>query len=203
MSEQLAMSEQQHKPTGSASERILEVATDLFYKQGYRATGINEVIKKSGVAKATFYSHFPTKDDLCKVYLKGLIDKEMDFVESFIAAAKTPEGRFLAIIESLDPWLINTEFRGCAFINMASEIPDPNSPLRKPGKDLYDSLRLRVEELSRELIDSDAKKYGHLKVKELSNDYMVAFSGAAALGEIYHDIWPVKHALTTVNRLIG
>ena len=197
------MSQLQQKITGSPAERILEVATDLFYKQGYRATGINEIIKKSEVAKATFYSHFPTKDDLCKVYLKGLVEKELNFVESYIAAAKTPKGRFLAILESLNPWLIDTEFRGCAFINMASEIPDPNSPLRKPGKDLYDSMRSRVEELSQELIDSDAKKYGHLKAKELGNDYMVAFSGAIAMGEVYHDIWPVKHALMTVKRLIG
>ena len=194
---------QQDIPSGSAAERILEVATDLFYKQGYRATGINEVIKKSGVAKATFYSHFPTKDDLCKVYLKALIHKEMDFVETYIAAARTPKGRLLAIIESLGPWLIDTEFRGCAFINMASEIPDANSPLRKPGKDLYDNMRSRVETLSQELIDSDAKKYGHLKVKELSNHYMMAFSGAAALGEVYHDIWPVEHAIKTMKRLIG
>ena len=111
------MNELVQKSTGSAAERILEVATDLFYKQGYRATGINEVIKKSGVAKATFYSHFPTKDDLCKVYLKGLRDRELEFIDSYIAAASDPESRFLAVIESLEPWLIDTEFRGCAFIN--------------------------------------------------------------------------------------
>lgn len=197
------MSQAAQKPTGSAAERILAVATELFYKQGYRATGINEVIKKSGVAKATFYSHFPTKDDLCKVYLKGLSDRELEFVDSYIEAAKNPEQRFLAILESLEPWLIDTEFRGCAFINMASEIPDPGSPLRAPGKKLYDLLRSRVRTLSQELIDSDSKKYGHLDAEELSNDYMVIFSGAIGMGEIYHDIWPVDHAVKTMKRLIG
>jgi AcrR family transcriptional regulator len=197
------MSEKQTIPAGTPAQRILGVATELFYKQGYRATGINEVIKKSGVAKATFYNHYPTKDDLAKVYLKGLSDRELAFVDSYIEAGKNPKSRFLAIIESLVPWLIDTEFRGCAFINMASEIPDANSPLRKPGKELYSALRSRVETQAKELIESDAKKYGHLKTKELSNDCMMAFSGAVALGEVYNELWPVEHALKTMKRLIG
>ncbi len=45
--------------------------------------------------------------------------------------------------------------------------------------------------------------YGHLKAKELSNDYMVAFIGAVAMAEIYHDIWPVEHAIQSVRRAIG
>ena len=197
------MSKTQTKQGGTAAERIMDVASELFYKQGYRATGINEVIKKSGVAKATFYSHFPTKDDLCKVYLKGLSDNELAYMDSYMAAAKGIENRFYSIIQSLGPWLIDTEFRGCGFINMASEIPDSTSPLRNPGKNLYNKIRSRVEELSQELIDSDAKKYGHLDMKVLSNDYMVAFAGAVALAELYHDIWPLEHAVKTVKSLIG
>jgi AcrR family transcriptional regulator len=197
------MSETQDKPEGTAAERIMNVASELFYKQGYRATGINEVIKKSGVAKATFYSHFPTKDDLCKVYLKGLSESELAYIDGYMSAAKGVENRFYSIIQSLEAWLIDTEFRGCGFINMASEIPDFNSPLRKPGKKLYSNIRLRVEKVCQELIDSDADKYGHLDMKVLSSDYMVAFAGAVALAELYHDIWPVEHAVKTVRGLIG
>ena len=61
------------RPAGPPEERILAVASELFYRQGYRATGINEVIARSGVAKATFYNHFPSKEDLCLAYLQ-LID---------------------------------------------------------------------------------------------------------------------------------
>ena len=127
------MNEALSKKDGTAPERIIEVASELFYKQGYRATGINEVIKKSGVAKATFYSHFPTKDDLCMVYLESMSVKEQHFVDDAIANSKTTKDRFLSVIQSLEEWAQMTEFRGCAFLNIASEIPDPNSPLRKVG----------------------------------------------------------------------
>lgn len=181
----------------------MSVASDLFYRQGYRATGINEVIEKSGVAKATFYSHFPSKDDLALAYLQQLKDTEIVHVDNSIQAAKGRVNRFLAVIRSLEPWLLDTEFRGCAFINMASEVPDPRHPLRKVGREVYDFVRGRVATLAEELIASDARKYGHLDVKELTREYMVAFTGAISLAEIYHAIWPVKDALNTARRLIG
>ncbi len=181
----------------------MSVASDLFYRQGYRATGINEVIEKSGVAKATFYSHFPSKDDLALAYLQQLKDTEAVYVDSAIRAAKGRANRFLAVIRSLEPWLLDTEFRGCAFINMASEIPDPRHPLRKVGREVYNLVREQVAALAEELIASDAKKYGHLDAKELTREYMVVFTGAISLAEIYHAIWPVKDALNTARRLIG
>jgi AcrR family transcriptional regulator len=184
-------------------ERIMSVAADLFYKQGYRATGINEVIEKSGVAKATFYSHFPSKDDLALAYLLQLKESETVYVDNTIRAAEGRVNRFLAVIRSLEPWLLETEFRGCAFINMASEIPDPRHPLRKVGREVYDVVRERVAALAEELIASDARKYGHLDARELTSEYMVAFTGAISLAEIYHAIWPIEDALNTVRRLIG
>jgi AcrR family transcriptional regulator len=184
-------------------ERIMSVVADLFYRQGYRATGINEVIEKSGVAKATFYSHFPSKDDLALAYLLQLKDTEIAHVDNAIRAAKGRVNRFLAVIRSLEPWLLDTEFRGCAFINMASEIPDPRHPLRKVGREAYDFVRARVAVLAEELIASNARKYGHLDARELTSQYMVAFTGAISLAEIYHAIWPVKDALNTARRLIG
>ena len=181
----------------------MNVAADLFYKQGYRATGINEVIEKSGVAKATFYNHFPSKDDLGLAYLLQLKDTEVVYVDNAIRAAKGPVNRFLAVIRSLEPWLLETRFRGCAFINMASEIPDPRHPLRKVGREVYDHVRTQVARLAKELIASNARKYGHLDARELSSDYMVVFTGAISLAEIYHAIWPIEDAVNSVRRLIG
>ena len=181
----------------------MSVAADLFYKQGYRATGVNEVIEKSGVAKATFYSHFPSKDDLALAYLLQLKDAEVVYVGNAIRSAKGRVNRFLAVIRSLEPWLQDTQFRGCAFINMASEIPDPKHPLRKVGREVYDLVRAQVTTLAEELIASDARKYGHLDARELTSDYLVAFTGAISLAEIYHAIWPIEDAVNTVRRLIG
>jgi AcrR family transcriptional regulator len=187
----------------SARERILMTASELFYKQGYRATGINEVIKKSGVAKATFYNHFPTKDDLCKAYLIGAVDVELETLDELIESSKDPVSRFLSIIKFLKPWLIETKFRGCAFLHMVAEVPNPKSTLRKEGKRLYDGVRERVEMLTKELIDSDKKQFGHLKIENVVNQYLIVFGGAIALAEIYHADWPVEHGIKTLRSLIG
>lgn len=197
------MSKVMKKPSGSPRERIMSVASDLFYKQGYRATGVNEVIEKSGVAKATFYSHFPSKDDLGLAYLRQAKDGEIGHIENTIQTAKGPLERFFAVMQSLQPWMLDTGFRGCGFINMVAEIPDSKHPLRKVGRDLYDEVRERVEVLAGELVASNAKKYGHLDVKELTGEYMVAFTGAIALAGLYHALWPVTDAMNTVRRLIG
>jgi len=197
------MNKQRKSRTEPARDRILKVASDLFYNQGYRATGINEVIEKSGVAKATFYNHFPSKDDLYEVCLKGLSENELSFVDEAVRNAKGPRNRFLAVIQSLEPWSMNTNYRGCAFMNTASEVPDPDSRLRRVGTRLYDEIRFRVEGLAEELIASDAGKYGRLEVKTLANDYMIAFSGAVALAEVYHANWPIEHGVEAAKRLIG
>ncbi|MDH5445676.1 MAG: TetR/AcrR family transcriptional regulator [Gammaproteobacteria bacterium] len=189
--------------TSSARDRILEVATDLFYRQGYRATGINEVIDKSGVAKATFYKHFPSKDELYEACLKVLSENELCLVDEGIRCGNDPHSRLLAVLKWLETWAVNTDFRGCAFLHAASEVPDHNHRLRKVGTRLYDEIRHRVEKLAEELVASDTDKYGQLDAKVLASDFMVLFSGAVAMAELYHGIEPIRHAVDAFERLIG
>ena len=199
------MSPSNEKKMSEAAERIIDVASDLFYSQGYRATGINEVIKKADVAKATFYNHFPTKDDLCMSCLVALREQELNFLDHYIAATEQddPVTHFLCVIESMKPWAKNTDFRGCGFMNIAAEIPDYTNPLRKQGINLYDEIRKRVETLTARLIQSDQKQYGHLDPELIVNSYMLSFGGAVMYLELYHAIWPIDHALDTMRHLIG
>jgi AcrR family transcriptional regulator len=85
----------------TARDRILNTAADLFYRNGYRATGINEVIAKAEVAKATFYAHFPTKDDLCLAYLKDRNSREAGEIMDFVNSKRTPLTRFYAVMDSM------------------------------------------------------------------------------------------------------
>jgi AcrR family transcriptional regulator len=196
-------SSQTQKPAGAPVERILAVASDLFYRNGLRATGVNEVIGKSGVAKATFYSHFPSKDDLAEAYLEAAHREELAYLDRCLAAETKPLGRFLSVIASVRPWLIDHDFRGCPFINIASEVPDPNDRLRKVGRRLYERVRERVEALAEALIASDRNKYGHVDARKVSNEYMLIMAGALAMAEVYHDLAPAEHALIAVRRLVG
>ncbi|WP_303721864.1 TetR/AcrR family transcriptional regulator [Malonomonas rubra] len=184
-------------------ERILNTAAELFYHQGFRATGINEVISKSGVAKATFYSHFPTKDDLCLAYLKDRNISEFELVCAFVNDQTNPVERFLAVMKSLQPWLEANRLRGCAFLNMVAEVPDPRNRLRREGLQHYESLRTLIFDLAQDLINYNPHTYTNLTAKELADDYLVILGGAIAMAEIYHDIWPVKQGVKLIKRLIN
>ena len=131
-----------------------------------------------------------------------LSENELHFVDDGIQAAEGPRDRFISVIAILKSWAVDTEFRGCAFLNAASEIPDPTSRLRKVGTRLYDKIRTRVKQLAKELIESDPK-YRDFTVEQLVEDYMVAFSGAVALSQIYHAVWPIEQAIDSIERLIG
>jgi len=191
------------KPAGSPVERILAVAEDLFYRQGYRATGVNEVIEKSGVAKATFYSHFPAKDDLAEAYLERARQEELIYLARCLAAETEPLGRFLSVVVSVGPWLIEHDFRGCPFINMVSEVPEPDDRLVQVGRKLYAEVEARVKTLAEALIASDRARYGHLDAGEVSRQYMVIVAGALALSGVHRALWPAEDALNAVRRLVG
>ncbi|MBW2502953.1 MAG: TetR/AcrR family transcriptional regulator [Deltaproteobacteria bacterium] len=183
-------------------KKILEAAAELFFQQGYRATGINEVIARSGVAKATFYNHFPAKEDLCLAYLQDRNTSEYESIASFVNAHSSPKDRFLAVIESIVPWLEGNGKRGCAFLNMVAEVPDPSNRLRRMGVLHYNMVRDLVHNLAQDLIDSNRESYGSLNADQLADDYMVILVGAIAMVEVYSSTEPTHAAIRMVKRLI-
>ena len=183
-------------------ERMLKTASELFFHQGFRATGINEVIEKSGVAKATFYHHFPTKDELCLAYLRERNTSEFETIMAFVRDHDSPRGRFLAVVEAILPWLEANRLRGCVFLNMVAEVPDPGNKLRNEGVQHYARLRQLILQLAENLIESDPHSYGGLDADVLANDYLVILGGAIAMAEIYHDLWPARQAVSLIKRLI-
>lgn len=129
---------------GTARERILETALRLFYRQGIRATGVDKIIAESGVAKMSFYRNFPSKKDLVLAFLDRRHAFWMDWFKARIEAQSEREGRFrLGFIAGfLREWFESPEFRGCAFINTATETVDLSAEERR-----------RVLDHKQELID--------------------------------------------------
>jgi AcrR family transcriptional regulator len=110
-----------------ARRRVLDAASSLFYAEGIHAVGIDRVIAEAGVAKATFYHHFPSKDALVCAYLEG--------EDARVRRAMIPSGDMresvLAVFDALGEFTCGPGFRGCAFINAAAEYPDPRHPVRR------------------------------------------------------------------------
>lgn len=105
--------------TPSARERILLTAHELFYRDGIRATGIDRVIAESGVAKVTFYRHFPSKNDLIREFLEY---RHQHWMAWFIDALQRHGGGIDALPPALAEWFRDEGFRGCAFINSVGEL---------------------------------------------------------------------------------
>lgn len=113
----------------SKKEQILRVASELFNKQGIRATGVDQVVAESKVAKMTLYNHFPSKDELVLSYLKRQDEQWRDWFESSVnRRGGTPQNRLLAVYDVLGEWFVAPDFTGCAFIKTASEFSDDNHP---------------------------------------------------------------------------
>lgn len=106
----------------AARERILESAFRLFYAYGVRAVGIDRIIEESGVAKATFYKHFPSKDDLVVAYLDkvdGIWTGQLR--DAAAAAGESPRDQLVGMFDALGGACRRDGYRGCAFINAAAE----------------------------------------------------------------------------------
>lgn len=166
------------------------------------ATGINQIIDESGVAKATFYAHFPAKEDLCLAYLRSMAAQETALLQRTLEKRRSPISRFMAPIEILGPWLEETHFRGCAFLNIASEVPDASAPARKVGRQFYQSQQQTIESLTRDLIKSDPKRYSGLEPTAIAQRYNLIFLGVVGLCEIYQSIDPLKEGSKLVRAFV-
>jgi AcrR family transcriptional regulator len=115
-----------------ARERILDASYELFSQRGIRAVGVNEVIERAGVATATLYRHFPSKDELVLAFLQLREQRwTKDFVEAgAISRGSDPEQRLLAIFDVFDEWFHREDFEACSFINVMLEM----GPLHSAGR---------------------------------------------------------------------
>jgi AcrR family transcriptional regulator len=107
-----------------ARERILDTAYDLFSRRGVRDVGVDEVIASAGVAKATLYRHFPSKDDLVLAFLER---REQRWTHEWLETeakrrGETPEEQLLAIFDVFGEWFRRDDFEACAFINVLLEM---------------------------------------------------------------------------------
>jgi len=112
-----------------ARERILETAYDLFSRRGVRGVGVDEVIASAGVAKATLYRHFPSKDDLVLAFLE---QREQRWTHEWLESearrrGATPEEQLLAIFDVFGEWFRRDDFEACTFINVLLEMGTEHS----------------------------------------------------------------------------
>jgi AcrR family transcriptional regulator len=148
----------QAKP--DARERILGAAYELFSRRAIRDVGIDEVIERAGVAKATLYRHFPSKDDLVIAFLERREERwTMAWVEAEAGRrGTTPEEQLLAIFELFDEWFHRHDFEACSFINVLLEM-GPEHPVGQASVRHLESIRSVVSRLAEEAALRDPESF--------------------------------------------
>jgi AcrR family transcriptional regulator len=180
----------------SARNRILAAAHDYFHHVGIRATGVDTLIEEAGVAKATFYRHFPSKDDLVVAWL--LDDRPRWFYpvrDRAEAAAGQPDEVIPLIFEEVARWLEEDGFRGCAFQNAAAEFPDSAHAAGPIIREYFDDIE-------RHLRDALAKA-GRDDAAERAAELSVLLAGGIAASVARRDVAPALAARDAAERLLA
>jgi AcrR family transcriptional regulator len=136
-----------------ARRRILDVAYELFSRRGIRAVGVDELIERADVAKATFYRHFPSKDDLALAFLR---EREQLWTREWVEAEARrrgagPREQLLAIFDLFDEWFHRDDFEGCSFVNVLLEFGGADGhPLGRASAEHLENIRSVVRALADE-----------------------------------------------------
>lgn len=190
------------KQKSSPRDRIVATAKDLFYRQGFHATGINQIIKEAGVARASFYDHFPSKDDLLVAYAAEVARRESADIRNAVNQYPTAHARFFGLLDMLVPWFEATNFRGCNFQILMTEVSPEASRVHEIAAMHLESIRVYIRELVLDLKNSDPK-FSHLDPDTLATTYQMIFEGAISIATSLKHTGPVLHARKTIASLIA
>jgi AcrR family transcriptional regulator len=130
-------------------ERLVAAGIELFYRRGFGAVGIDQVIAAAGVTKTTFYKHFESKDDLMVAAVQRRDEWESQAWGRAVQklAGDDPARQLLATLDVMDLWFNNPEFHGCMFMNAAAEFPNPHDPVHQAAA----AFRRRARDHRRDL----------------------------------------------------
>jgi AcrR family transcriptional regulator len=189
-----------HLPYGAgprAAERIFETARDLFYREGIRAVGVDEIVTKAGVTKPSLYRSFKSKDELVAAVLREV---EVGFWDRFAAAEAAfpgdPKAQMVAYFQGLSARSGGADYRGCALSNAVVEYPDRDHLGRAVAQVHKQDLRARLRAKAAEMGASDPG--------ELGDAMMLLVEGVFTSSQMFDDDdKPALAVVGAVKALIG
>ncbi len=162
----------------SARARLLDAAGELFYEEGVHSVGIDKVIERAGVAKASLYGNFKGKDDLVRAYLDGRHEARRAAIEAKLGLYQTPREKLLAVFDTMAEAIAKPNYRGCAFMRASAEMPAEAS-----GRQVCRDAR----RWTRELFAGLAKQAGAANPDALVSQLLLLYDGAAASAQLDRD----------------
>jgi len=185
-----------HAASATAHDRILRAASQLFARNGIGPTGVDTLIASAGVAKATFYRHFPSKDDLVVAWL---LDRRSRWVQGLALRAEerasSPREVIPAFFDLVAEWLESEEYRGCPYLNTAVEIGDTTHPALAVVRDYLAEIEGHIRAMLTVMGRRDAA--------ELAPQVQALLTGSISLSVARRTTATVFSARAAAIRLIG
>ncbi|SEN68358.1 TetR/AcrR family transcriptional regulator [Nitrosomonas marina] len=174
----------------SKREQIINVALNLFYKEGFNATGVEKIREVANVSKKTLYNHFKSKDELILVVLRR---RDEQFRNNFMRAVErfgtTPAERLVSVFDAADEWFNSKGFCGCMFINASAEFTAADNPIHVASAE--------HKRLMYEYVKSLAEKAGAENPAELSKQLNLLIEGATVQAHVSGD----RNAAQTAKKM--
>ncbi len=177
---------------------IINTASDLFYRQGYNLTGINEIIAKAGIAKATLYSHFKSKEDLCIAYLKARDEELLISIDEFCQERATGEEQLLGVLHYLIPFFQSGHFNGCWCIRTVAEIPLDNQRIRQTIRENKKAFQAYIHQL----VQKNKPDLAEEEQSRLSKRIYLLYESAVAESHLQGAAWPIHEAIDMLNSFL-
>ena len=131
--------------------QIVDTAAQVFYRHGYRATGVELIAKSAGITKATLYHHFENKDALIEESLRHLSAFHRNaYQKAWSKRGLSAEGKLTVLFDEMHRFFKDAECYGCPFINAASEYTARKTAVRKICEAHYAFITEHLEQFSRE-----------------------------------------------------
>jgi AcrR family transcriptional regulator len=178
----------------SARDRLLASANELFYREGVHTVGIDRVIAHAGVAKATLYNAFGSKDGLITAYLRGRNEISRERILRHVSCVEDPRESLLAVFDALGESIVQPGFHGCALVNASAEA-SAEGPIHEAAAEHRDWLRRLFVDLSRDAGAGDPER--------LAGQLVLLYDGASISARMDDNLTAAASARVVAEVLVG
>lgn len=177
----------------SARDRLLDAADELFYAEGVHVVGIDRIIARAGVAKASLYNSFGSKEELVRAYLQRRYERRKQAIIQLIEPYDTARERLLAVYDYLDQIIAEPDFRGCAFQRASAE-----SPSDTPSAAVSETSR----EWTRQLFIGLARDAGAADPEGVARQLVLLYDGAIVSAQLDGERGAARVAKAAADQLL-
>ncbi len=175
---------------------LIRKALDIFYRNGFHATGMDLVAQQTGVSKTSIYKHFRTKEELILATLRLRDENFRNWLfRRMQELSATPEGQLLALFDALGEWFAQSTFRGCMFIKASAEYQDREHPINVQA---MEHKRLLLEHFA-----GLAMQAGFDEPRAIAAQILILKEGAIVLAAMSHSSATAQDAKHAAERLLS